>query len=134
MIRAKVRVENIQGLDAQFAEVEKAIETNIREVALVARDAAKTTTAFRDKSGNLRRSIKMRKKRNTEATYIVSATGKNAGDDQDNKGYHAANVEYGHVLIAWGEPTGKRVPAHPFMRPAAEFAIKHAVEIFRRKK
>ena len=131
MIRAKVRVENIQGLDAQFAEVEKAIETNIREVAFVARDEAKTTAAFRDKTGNLRRSIKARKKKNADATYVVSATGRN----KDDMGYHAALVEYGHVKFLWGHPqVGERVAARPFMRPAAETAIKHAVELFRRNK
>lgn len=29
-------------------------------------------------------------------------------------------VEYGHKLVVYGHPTGRRVPPHPFMRPAAD--------------
>jgi len=29
-------------------------------------------------------------------------------------------VEYGHKLIVYGHPTGRRVPPKPFLRPAAD--------------
>lgn len=29
-------------------------------------------------------------------------------------------VEYGHAEYLWGQATGRRVPPHPFMRPAAD--------------
>lgn len=33
-------------------------------------------------------------------------------------GAHAHNVEFGHKEILFGEDTGRRVPPHPFARPA----------------
>jgi hypothetical protein len=33
-------------------------------------------------------------------------------------GAHGHNVENGHEEVLWGQPTGRRVPPHPFMRPA----------------
>ena len=130
MIKVGVRVDNIAGFDAQFAEVVAAIETRVKAVAEDIRDNAKNTAAFHDKTGNLRRSIRMRKKRNQDGVYQVLASGSNR---DDAKGYHAALVEFGHVMIAWGHPTGKRVAAKPFMRPAIEEGYKKAVQLFRRK-
>lgn len=129
MIKVGVRVDNIAGFDAQFAEVVAAIETRVKEVAEDIRDNAKATAAFQDKTGNLRRSIRVRKKRNQDGVYQVLASGGN-----NEKGYHAAVVEFGHVMIAWGHPTGKRVPAKPFMRPAIEKGYQNAVQLFRSKK
>lgn len=127
MIKASVNVENIEGFDAQFKEVVKAIEHNLNEVATDVYEDAKTTAAFIDKTGNLRDSIKKKKSRYENGGYIVEASGKGK-----SKGYHAANVEFGHVMIAWGHPTGKRVPPHPFLRPALEQGFKKAVELFRK--
>lgn len=47
-------------------------------------------------------------------------------------GYKALLVEYGHVLL--GHKPGKKplgsVPAHPFMRPAADASAEPAIEAF----
>ena len=123
MLQARVRVEDIEGLDAQFEEVVQAIEANLEEVAATVRDAAKTTSAFTDRSGALRRSIGMRKSRKTQGAYTVYATAP-----------HASLIEYGHVKILWGHPTGGRVAARPFMRQALTFGIRRAVELFRQGK
>ena len=127
MIKAKVRVEDIEGLDAQFEDVIKAIEHNLSDVADIVKAEAQATSAFIDRTGNLRKSIKKIKSKFENGGFIVSASGKGT-----SKGYHAANVEYGHVLIAWGHSTGKRVAPRPFMRPALEQGIKKAVELFKK--
>lgn len=129
MNKIKVLVENIEGFDAQFLEVVAAIEGKEEQVASVIEASAKSTAAFIDRTGNLRASIKKRKSKYENGGFIVEASGRGKA-----KGYHAANVEYGHVMIAWGRPTGRRVPAHPFMRPAAEEGIKKAIEVFRSDK
>lgn len=123
MLKARVRVEDIEGLDAQFEEVVQAIEANLQEVAITVRDAAKTTGAFKDKTGTLRRSINMHKSRKVQGAYTVYANAP-----------HAALVEYGHTKFVWGHATGERVSARPFMRRALEFGIKRAVELFRQKR
>ena len=126
MIKAKVSLENMEGFDAQLMEVVQAIDANLKETATVVRDDAKATSAFIDKTGNLRDSITMRKSRYPDGGYIVKA-----GAGGKKKGYHAWNVEFGHVLIAWGRVTGERVPPYPYLRPALEKGIKHAVNLFR---
>ena len=35
---------------------------------------------------------------------------------------HAAPVEYGHRLVAWGHDTGRMVPPQPYARPAVSRA------------
>jgi len=128
MIKVGVQT-NLNGLDAQFEEIVQAIEQNLDAVATHVETEAKTTSAFHDKTGNLRASIRKRKSKFQDGGYIVEASGRGKA-----KGYHAANVEYGHVMIAWGRPTGRRVPAKPYMRPAAEKGIRKAIELFRIKK
>lgn len=128
MIKASVRVENLDGFDAAFDEVVQAIDQNLDAVASLVENEAKNTAAFVDKTGNLRKSIRKQKSRYENGGYIVKASGGGSF-----KGHHAANVEFGHVMIAWGRPTGRRVPPHPFMRPAAEKGIRKAVELFRKK-
>ena len=131
IVRLGIRVENIDGLDAQFMEVMEAIDANLEEIASYIEAEAQHTAAFIDKTGNLRKSVKKRKSRYKDGGYIVRASGK--GKD---KGYHAHLVEFGHVMLTYkGMPTKlRRVPAHPFMRPAAEKGIIKAVELFRVKK
>jgi hypothetical protein len=130
MIQAHVNINNIDGLfDVQLAEVLEAVDQNLKEVANIVFASAKTSSGFRDKTGNLRGSIKLRKSKFDNGGYIVSARGA-----KDEKGYHAANVEFGHVMIAWGRVTGKRVEPHPFLRPAKEEGLRAAISMFRSKK
>lgn len=37
-----------------------------------------------------------------------------------SKAAHGVNVELGHKLVMFGNKTDKRVPEHPFLRPAAD--------------
>ena len=128
MIKAGVSLKNMEGFDYQLEEVVKAIEHNLNEVAQIVETDAKATSAFIDITGNLRDSIKKRKSRYEDGGYIVMASGRGK-----KKGYHAANVEFGHALIAWGNPPKKttRVAPRPFMRPALEQGIRKAMELFK---
>lgn len=123
MIKSKVRVENIEGLDAQIDEVIRAIEGNLDIVAEDVKTEAQSTSMFADKTGNLRKSIGKRKSKFENGGYIVYA-----------RAPHAHLIEYGHYLIAWGHSTGRRVAARPFMRKAVERGISKAVQVFRSSK
>jgi len=127
MIKASVTLRDLDGFDAQLEEVVAAIEANLEEAADTVFKSASTTAAFIDRTGDLRGSIKKKKSKFEDGGYIVQASG--AGKD---KGHHAANVEFGHVLIFMGHPTGKRVTPHPFMRPAQEEGLRKALELFRK--
>ena len=120
MMSAKVSVRNIAGLDAQLADVMLAVDQNLEATAQYVESEAKITSAFQDKTGNLRKSIKLKKSKFEDGGYIVRA-----------RAPHAHLVEFGHVLIAWGRVTGKRVPPKPFLRPALEKGIRYAVGKFK---
>lgn len=126
MIKAEVTVKDIDGLDAQFREIIDAVNANLDIVAEYVYSDAKRTAAFIDKTGNLRRSIRKRKSKFPDGGFIIVATGKNK-----DKGNHAWLVEYGHVQIPPGDLPGRRVPPHPFMRPAKEKGLKYAIELLR---
>jgi len=125
-ISAKATVD-LSGFDETFDVIRKVINNNCEEVATLVLNEAKTTAAFIDRSGTLRRSIKMYKASAASGVYIIEARGKKG----DGSWYQAASIEYGHTKILWGHPTGERVSARPFMRPAAEKGIRRAVEIFK---
>lgn len=120
MMSAAVSVKNIDGLDAQLADVMLAIDQNLEETAKYVESEAKITSAFQDKTGKLRKTIKIKKSKYEDGGYIVMA-----------RAPHAHLVEFGHVLIAWGRVTGKRVPPHPYLRPALEKGIRFAVGKFK---
>jgi len=130
MIRAGVRIENIEGLDAQLEDVIAAIDDNLNVVATAVYTAAKTTTLFKDKTGHLRISIRKRKSRYENGGYIIMASGGTRVE-----GNHAYLVEYGHVMLnKFGSQTKlDRVPAHPFLRKATEYGISLAATLFRKK-
>jgi HK97 gp10 family phage protein len=121
MIKMSVRVDNINGLDAQFGEVVAAIEANLETVAANVAANAKSSAAFADKDGNLRKSISYKKSKFENGGFIVAA-----------RAPHAHLVEFGHVMLnKFGAPTKlRRVPAHPFLRKAVEQGIKEAVRLF----
>lgn len=128
MIRVNVST-NLEVLDVAFEEVMAVIEKNVEQVAQLVYNEAKITSAFRDKTGNLRRSISVKKSRYEDGSYIVQARGKNRSDG----GYHAHLIEFGHGLIAWGNVPKKTkfVSARPFMRPAKEKGIAEAMRLFK---
>lgn len=123
MLSAQVSVREIDGLEASIAEVMDAVDANLQDVAEYVENEAKTTLAYQDKTGNLRKKTKLRVSKFDDGGYIVQA-----------RAPHAHLIEYGHVLIAWGRVTGKRVPPHPFMRPALEKGILYAIAKFRQQK
>jgi len=120
MMSAHVRVTDLDGLDASLAEIMDAVDQNLEAVGQVVEAEAKISAAFQDKTGKLRKSIKLKKSKFEDGGYIVQA-----------RAPHAHLVEYGHVLIAWGRVTGKRVPPKPFLRPALEKGIRYAVGKFK---
>lgn len=112
-------------IDASFAAIakqsEEIVDAFLKDVAAHVRDEAKTTAAFIDKTGNLRRSIGMRKSKFIRGGYIVKASGRNRAEGATGgKGFHAHLVEFGHSKVLWGRRTGGRVAPRPFMRPALE--------------
>jgi hypothetical protein len=119
LMSAEVTVKNIEGFDEQFDDIYREIDADLNAIAAFVKEEAVSTTAFKNKTGNLRKSIKKYKSRFEDGGYIVYA-----------KGHHAHLVEYGHVMFLNGYPTGKRVPAHPFLRPALEKGISKAVAEF----
>jgi len=121
-IKASVSISEIDGFDAAIDEVMAAVDQNLDEVAEVMFQSAKTTSAFADKTGMLRRAIKKEKK--GKSYYRVSA-----------RAPHAYNVEFGHGLIAWGRVPKKTkfVRGRSFLRKAKELALVRAVEIFRQR-
>lgn len=113
-ITSSVRMENFEsGFQVQLENNLAILDELFSETATHIKNDAKNTAAFIDKTGNLRASIRKRKSKYIDGGYIIVASGKNK-----DKGYHAFLVEFGHAVA--GSKTGKRVPPHPFLRPAAE--------------
>jgi hypothetical protein len=92
-------------------------------IAEFVKGEAEQSTAFWDKTGKLRSSFDIRKKRDgKDDVWIVR-----------NKAPHAHLIENGHAQVS---PDGKRlghVPAHPYLRPAADKGIQEAIARFRAK-
>jgi len=128
IVTGSVSVADIaRALESQVAANKDVIDSLLKEVAQVVRDDAKQTAAFIDKTGNLRKSIGMRRSKFIDGGYIVKASGRNRDTDSEGgKGFHAWLVEFGHVKVLWGRRTGGRVAPRPFMRPALEKGISHA--------
>jgi hypothetical protein len=118
-IVSQVRIENLeQGIQQQLDKCLIRVDDILSDTATVIHAEAKRTSSFIDKTGNLRRSIRKLKSKFADGGYIIVASGRNVKGGE--KGYHAHLIEFGHVKVLWGSRTGERVPARPFMRPAAE--------------
>lgn len=128
MLKIDVELKEVN-IDAQMHELVKAIDANLNVVAKEVYVEAKKSTAFEDKTGNLRRSITKRKSRFENGGYIVFAKGSNRS--KRLKGYHAHLVEKGHVMFLRGKPTGRRVPPHKFLEPALKKGMQMAIKLFR---
>ena len=114
----------VQGTD-QFDRIADAardgMEDGLKMLAEMVRDEAKASTAFKDRSGKLRRSIRTHQDKDTGIWYV------RAGGD--GNAYHAHLVEFGHDLIdADGFKYGT-VRGHPFLGPAAEKILGRAEEV-----
>ena len=121
MIKASVRVENIEGLEGQYEDVLAAVDQNLEQVAETVETEAKNSNAFSDLTGSLRRKISKRKSRYEDGGYFVIS-----------RAPHSHLIEYGHVKILWGKPTGERVPPHAFLRPALEKGYITALRLFKK--
>lgn len=120
IVSAKVATVGLdEALTKLLKDIEGGVDKGLDKIAVNIRDEAKASSHFADKTGRLRRSVKKEK---TQDGYVVKATAP-----------HAHLVEFGHGLVAWGHPTGKRVPPHPFMRKAVEQGISGAPAILRRE-
>jgi hypothetical protein len=128
-----VTVANIaKGFDAILSANKERVDDLLKDVAKFVRDEAKRTSAFADKTGNLRKSIGMRKSKFVDGGYIVKASGRNRTEGADGaRGFHAYLVEFGHVKVLWGKRTGGRVKPYPFMRPALDRGISYAASKIR---
>ena len=120
LMSAHVRVADLDGLDAQLGEIMDAIDQNLEETAQFVEREAQISAAFQDKTGKLRKKIKLKKSKFEDGGWIVEA-----------RAPHAHLVEFGHVKFLWGKPTSERVPPHPFLRPALEKGIRYAVGKFK---
>ena len=116
----KVSVEMAeQDFISQLQGNQEAVDAFLKSVATEVRDNAKATADFIDRTGNLRRSIGMRKSKYVNGGYIVKASGRNRMEGAEGaKGFHAWLVEFGHIKVLWGKRTGGRVGPRPFMRNA----------------
>ena len=90
-------------------ELAKFINENSESIAKSIEADARNTTAFKDKTGKLRKSIRARKSRFEDGGWIVQA-----------RAPHAHLVEYGTQNMA----------AKPFLRPALEKNINRAKQLF----
>jgi len=132
---ASVRVADLdEGFAQQLAQNEEEIDKLLKKIAQFVRDDAKTTAktideGFDDLTGNLRKSIGMRKSKFIRGGYIVKASGRNRKDGAERaKGFHAHLVEFGHLKVLWGKQTSERVRPHPFMRPALKRGMMYAAQ------
>jgi hypothetical protein len=128
-----VTVANIaKGFDALLSANKERVDDLLKDVAKFVRDEAKRTSAFTDKTGNLRKSIGMRKSKFIDGGYIVKASGRNRMEGAEGaRGFHAYLVEFGHVKVVYGKRTGGRVAPRPFMRPALDMGINYAASKIR---
>lgn len=132
LMSARARVEHTKSIEATLAEVARAIDSNLEDTANYVLNEAEQSLEFKDKTGNLRRSIRLKKSKFLDGGYIVIASGKNKS--KSIRGFHAHFVEFGHVEVLFGRPTGRRVPPHPFLRQALEKGIRFAVNLFRKNR
>ena len=104
------KMPRIEWNDKKFlAEIKGNVEALEKEGAEIVAKTARETTAFKDQTGALRRSIRTEKSKFKDGGHLVKAGGKGEWGDAR----HFVPVELGHG--------GKNpAPAHPFLRPALE--------------
>lgn len=95
--------------------LETYLDDKCRDIAIQIRKDAKKTTAFKDKTGRLRKSIKIKKSKFDDGGYMVRAGGRGA--------MQAWLVEHGHGGPRLSSP-------HPYLKPALDRNIKLAEQKF----
>jgi hypothetical protein len=95
-------------LDTASQEIQRnIIKKSLRKTAALVRDIAKATTAFRDRTGNLREGIQVRSVKNKSAVIEIDVVCTSP---------HAHLIENG-----WMQKTAngtRQIPASPFLAPA----------------
>lgn len=119
-LQAHVRIEDIDGLfNESVKDILAAINADLEAVAQAVYENAKTSTAFKDKTGVLRRRIKLLKSLYPDGGYIVRSGAP-----------HSHLIEFGHDLYIHGRFVG-RVAPYPFLRPAYDKGVREAVMRFK---
>ena len=107
-------------LRARQKAVQSALDPGVKAASTIVRDEAKRTTAFRDRSGQLRAAIKSKrvKKKGYTVKWKVAPDGRKAP--------HGHLVEKGHAIVRGGKTVGE-VPPHVFLEIAAKASDDRAV-------
>ena len=113
-------------IGAIVEEVKKATKAGLRAVAEDVASRARATSAFSDKSGALRRSIRVEDPDPDVPLLLVKAGGYTA---TDNYAPHAHLIEYGHAQVTKDGRLVGHTPARPFMGPARDAAMQQAGEV-----
>jgi len=100
-------------------ELEEFLDENAKDICIQIKKDAKASVAFKDKSGRLRKSIKVKKSTFEGGGYITKAGGPGS--------MQAWLVEHGHGPGGWYEGT---VPPHPYLRPALDKNVAYAKQKF----
>lgn len=131
LVRAEVEVRMPENVD--FTALNSRIESHIDRIAMDVAQEAKSSTAFKDATGNLRKSIKVlrRKDADGETAHIVAATSPHAhlvefGTQgprvSKDKKMPLDGIYDGKGRLKFAEVVGP-MPAKPFLRPALEKVI-----------
>jgi len=107
---------NVAGI---MEEVKAAVKPGIRAVAEEVAARARSTAAFADKTGALRKSIRVEDP-GPESPFVLVRAGGYAYAEGENYAPHAHLIEYGHAQVTPGGRVTGFTPAHPFMRPALD--------------
>lgn len=118
----ELQVTGLNELFAQLEEKEKSVkktqEEAIKKCAQLILDDAKATTAFKDRTGTLRKSLKMSRIKKSKDGDVSVYIG-----DIDKKAFYAKFIEFGY----------SRMPARPFLQPALQRNERQILQIIRRK-
>jgi HK97 gp10 family phage protein len=132
LVRAEVEVRFPENVD--FTALNSRIESHIDRIALDVAHEARSSTAFKDRTGNLRKSIKVlrRKDADGETAHIVAATSPHShlvefGTQGPRKATKSKKMPLdgiydGKGRLMFAEVVGP-MPASPFLRPALEKVI-----------
>lgn len=115
MPKLKTKVTLEMYTEGFVKEFEEFLDDKCMKIANNIKNDAKTTTAFIDKSGRLRASVKRRKSKFDGGGYMVKAGGKGA--------MQAWLIEHGHGGLHPAAP-------HPFLKPALDRNIQKALNKF----